>query len=347
MVDTFVKSFAHLKDMPRAERALQMLQRVASLVKPIMRKHGWVLPVLAEFFPDSPNLLALNVNGGEKILVRLRPAGSPDTFYEESQVVGTMLHELTHNVHGPHDEKFYKFLAGLEDEYDALQRSGYAGEGFFSPGQRLGVGVSHDLPPHLARSKALEAAEKRRKAEAVTRGGGRLGGRVSTLKNLSPRELAARAAERRRRDEVECGSGSLALREAAKAANASVENKVVIDLTKDDDNFAPVTAGSSKPQVAGPSKTQRPTAQPSRLLTSQANGFHQAQQPHADKNSADEQWSCPTCTLINQRLALQCGACLTERPRDTTGWACLTCGESDMPHELWSCRFCGAIKTES
>ena len=57
MHDISVKSFTHLKDRPRADQALQLLQRIASLVKPVMRKHGWVLPVLSEFFPDSPNLL--------------------------------------------------------------------------------------------------------------------------------------------------------------------------------------------------------------------------------------------------------------------------------------------------
>jgi hypothetical protein len=98
--------------------------------------------------------------------------------------------QLTHNVHGPHDEKFYKFLSGLQDEYDALQRSGYAGEGFFSEGHRVGADVPHDLPPHLARLKALEAAEKRRQTSRVLGSGGRLGGRINT-KGLSPRELAA------------------------------------------------------------------------------------------------------------------------------------------------------------
>lgn len=57
MAETSVKSYTHLKDRPNADKALSMLQRVASLVKPIMRKHGWVLPVLSEFFPESPNLL--------------------------------------------------------------------------------------------------------------------------------------------------------------------------------------------------------------------------------------------------------------------------------------------------
>ncbi len=57
MGDIFVQSFTHLKDKHNANKALHMLQRIASLVKPIMRKRGWVLPVLAEFFPDNPNLL--------------------------------------------------------------------------------------------------------------------------------------------------------------------------------------------------------------------------------------------------------------------------------------------------
>jgi len=150
-----------------------------------------------------------DVNGGEKILLRLRPAWAPDTFYEEDQVVRVMLHEvsthpdhgidpcsdfahakLTHNVHGPHDEKFYKYLAGLEEEYDTLRRTGYAGEGFFSVGRRLGTNVSHDLPPHLARLRALEAAEKRRKMSNVMSGGGRLGGQ-RPIAGLNPRELAA------------------------------------------------------------------------------------------------------------------------------------------------------------
>ena len=54
----------------------------------------------------------------------------------------TTLPKLTHNVHGPHDEKFYKFLTELEDEYEALKRSGYSGEGFYSKGHRLGQSVS-------------------------------------------------------------------------------------------------------------------------------------------------------------------------------------------------------------
>jgi hypothetical protein len=57
MSDTWVLSFTHLKDKPQATNAQRQLQRIASLVKPIMRKHHWKLPVLSEFFPDDPRLL--------------------------------------------------------------------------------------------------------------------------------------------------------------------------------------------------------------------------------------------------------------------------------------------------
>ncbi|OJT04503.1 DNA-dependent metalloprotease WSS1 [Trametes pubescens] len=236
MPDVFVKSFSHLKDRPHADKALPLLQRIASLVKPIMRKHGWVLPVLSEFFPADNNLLGLNINHGQKILVRLRPAHAPDTFYDEEDVLHTMLHELTHNVHGPHDEKFYKYLSGLEEELEALRKSGYSGEGFHSAGTRLGANVSHDVPPHIAKQKALEAAEKRRQISAILGGGGRIGGTIHN--NKSPRELAAEAAERRARDEKACASGAVAQAEAAKAEQESIQDDV-IDLTGDDSDSSP------------------------------------------------------------------------------------------------------------
>lgn len=101
--------------------------------------------------------------------------------------------QLTHNVHGPHDEKFYKYLSELEDEYEALKQSGYAGEGFHTEGRRLGQFVSHNLPPHLARARALEAAEKRRRVTGMLGGSHRLGGAVVS-RNLSPQEAAARVS---------------------------------------------------------------------------------------------------------------------------------------------------------
>lgn len=49
-------SYEHLQGLPRGDSALQMLRKIASLVKPIMRKRGWRVQVLAEFLPQEVSL---------------------------------------------------------------------------------------------------------------------------------------------------------------------------------------------------------------------------------------------------------------------------------------------------
>ncbi|KAF9515125.1 hypothetical protein BS47DRAFT_1372117 [Hydnum rufescens UP504] len=375
--DSYVMSYAHLKGRPNEEKAIPMLQKIASLVKPIMRKHGWTLPLLAEFYPDNPGLL--DVNGGQKILLRLRPAHAPSTFYDEDHLVGTMLHELTHNVHGPHDDKFYKFLAGLETEYDELQRSGYSGEGFFSKGARVGEGVSHDLPPHLARLKALEAAEKRRRTAALTSGSGsRLGGRKTAK---TPRELAAEAAERRARDQHACGQDKYAEAEAEKAIrDGEVHQAIdlppidstsrVIDIdSSDDDQEGPsigdplAAASTSKANLAQnlsglnvlgdldtnpAAKRQRTRHYASRFSQAHPTLAPQALSsplaPSAPPVAPESgEWPCVVCTYLNAPLSLQCEVCFAQksvRLAHEKGWMWID-------DNFWSCGSCGWVKITS
>ena len=68
------------------------------------------MPELAEFFPKDPNLLGININHGQRICVRLRPARNEAAFLPYEHILGTLLHELTHIVHGPHQAPFYKLL---------------------------------------------------------------------------------------------------------------------------------------------------------------------------------------------------------------------------------------------
>jgi hypothetical protein len=55
--DALISEYSHLKSFPREKEALHALQKIASLVKPIMRARGWTVGTLAEFYPDSRNLL--------------------------------------------------------------------------------------------------------------------------------------------------------------------------------------------------------------------------------------------------------------------------------------------------
>lgn len=55
--DALVASYRHLREMPRANDALYTLQKIASVVKPIMRARGWKVSELCEFYPSEQNLL--------------------------------------------------------------------------------------------------------------------------------------------------------------------------------------------------------------------------------------------------------------------------------------------------
>lgn len=237
-----------------------------------MKKHGWYLPTLSEFFPQNPGLLGVNINGGQKICIRLRPQNDPHSFLDlEQMLVGTMLHELTHNVRGPHDKIFYKQLDELQDEYDALRAKGYSGEGFLGDGNRVGLGVSHDVSPEQARQIALKKAEERARLTKLLGHGGKLGGSKPDMKgkrigdilaDVRPLSLALllfrvvlssmvnlQAAERRQRDSQRCGgddahdhpSGSaredLPPEILAEVERAERDSQVfVIDLTQDSDD---------------------------------------------------------------------------------------------------------------
>lgn len=91
--DSLFHSYEHLIGVPDPDEGLSRLRKIASLVKPIMRKRAWQVRILSEFMPGTPNLLGLNINKGYKICVRLRYSHSPGTFLPFEQTVDTMLHE--------------------------------------------------------------------------------------------------------------------------------------------------------------------------------------------------------------------------------------------------------------
>jgi predicted metal-dependent hydrolase len=59
----------------------------------------------------------INYGGGDgkskEIRLRLRRVGDENAFYEYEDLLLVMLHELTHNTIGPHNQTFYKTLDEL------------------------------------------------------------------------------------------------------------------------------------------------------------------------------------------------------------------------------------------
>jgi len=160
-------------------------------------------------------------------------------------------------------------------------------------------------------------------------GGGRLGGGIS-VKDKTPRELAAEAAERRSRDEKACGSGhrESAEKEAQRAAQNSVVDVIDVDALPDS-----LHRDESSPDIIISNDATRPERHSSKPALV------------ASGSLTAGEWTCEVCTLINVPLALQCNACLMQRPRSSeAGWTCLSCGFQETSGEYWSCRECGWVQ---
>lgn len=133
--------------------------------------------------------------------MRLRYPGDKNQFLPMEQVVDTMLHELCHNVIGPHNEEFHALWDQLRKEYEGLLSKGYTGEGFLSDGHKLG---GRQVPRDEARRIARKAAEKRRTLEAGS--GQKLGGRAIPV-GTDIRSVIVDAIERRSTVTKGCGGG--------------------------------------------------------------------------------------------------------------------------------------------
>lgn len=64
-------------------------------------------------------LLGWNRNFGERIALRLR-TDDFQSFRKYDSIVNTLIHELTHNVHGPHDANFWSLFNSLKQIYQGV-----------------------------------------------------------------------------------------------------------------------------------------------------------------------------------------------------------------------------------
>lgn len=115
-----------------AERLLQRLSTDPGIIE-IMKNHNFKVGILTEMSPveaqermakrGTPNmdLLGYNQNAGEMIVLRLR-TDNLKGFRPYHDLINTLIHELTHNVWGPHDHNFWKLFGELKAEYMRFHR---------------------------------------------------------------------------------------------------------------------------------------------------------------------------------------------------------------------------------
>jgi hypothetical protein len=170
------------------------------------------------------------MNKGQKICLRLRYPGDQNQFLPLEQVVDTMLHELSHNVHGPHNAEFHALWDQLRKEYEGLVSKGYTGEGFLSEGHRLG---GRGVPRDEARRIARVAAEKRRTLYAGS--GQKLGGRPVAA-GADIRKVIVDAIERRNTVLKGCGSGNKDEKEIKDLADQATQSGFNTKAEEDEAN---------------------------------------------------------------------------------------------------------------
>jgi hypothetical protein len=141
-----------------------------------------------------------------------------------------MLHELSHNVHGPHDAKFHALWDQLRKEYEGLLSKGYTGEGFLSDGRVLG---GRRVPRDEARRIARAAAEKRR---TLYSGSGQKLGGAPVRAGTDIRTVIVDAIERRNTVLKGCGSDKKSDKEINDLADQATNNGFKTKAEEDEAN---------------------------------------------------------------------------------------------------------------
>lgn len=226
--NTLIHNIAALKRKPNQQEALNLLYEIANTVGPIMKECGFIVRNLVEFSPKTDNLLGMNMNYGFKIFIRLRPPHNDYGFYPMNELLGTMLHELTHNKYGPHDEKFYKFLSELESKLTTMMINGgpkYISEPFQGNGNRVGDGVN---------SSNVRDARLKRLDIKYHGGVQKLGGGGQKLGDV--KEMVRQAAIKRFEDNKWCHG-------AVKGDLPEDDELDIIEIDSDDEDIKKRSAG--------------------------------------------------------------------------------------------------------
>ncbi|KAH7110111.1 WLM domain-containing protein [Dendryphion nanum] len=144
-----------------------ILNRVAAVCYPFMKKHMILVQALEEF-PHNNEFVGRNFNAGEVIQLVLR--NKQGQWLPERWVMMVMVHELAHCKQMNHSKAFWRVRDTYAADLRELWSKGYSGEGLWGRGRDLDTGHIHtgsidvgDVPEHLCGGTYGSRAKKRKK----------------------------------------------------------------------------------------------------------------------------------------------------------------------------------------
>ncbi|KMU78105.1 zinc metallopeptidase [Coccidioides immitis RMSCC 3703] len=381
--DALVSEYQHDKRKPKEAEALTTLRKVAFFSQTDHASEILESRDPLRILPCTGQLIRPKYQPCEKICLRLRSPHDEKQFIPLEQIVDTMLHELCHIVHGPHNQEFHALWNQLRDEHEQLFRKGYTGEGFLSAGHRLG---GKRVPPDELRRQARAAAEKRR---VLTAGSGQRLGGMPASRGADMRKVIADAAERRKKVTEGCASGT---KEGQKLADEVSHNGFRTKAEEDDANeraimeayieliqqeereqygslyVPPSAANPAGPRALAPPPVPESTkprlkictlVNPSMFLCCDACGSERPQvvnpsppqkppRPSQKHSFPEERQSAGSnASTKSRRSAVDSLREIDDRmAKRPLGWVCHMCG-TFMESEWWTCACCGTIKQSS
>ncbi|KAG9099265.1 hypothetical protein FS749_001682 [Ceratobasidium sp. UAMH 11750] len=126
-----IEPLSHLPNPIQARSTLSKLANDPAILH-VMRLHRFSVGLLTELAPhEHPNLLGLNVNGGQSVLLRIR-TDAYDGFRTYGEIRRVLCHELAHNVHNGHGDDFKTLNSQLNREVAEFEQSVQAGSNTLS-----------------------------------------------------------------------------------------------------------------------------------------------------------------------------------------------------------------------
>ncbi|KAI0182007.1 WLM-domain-containing protein [Hypoxylon sp. FL1284] len=196
-----------LPHLPHPERSQTFLERLRDDpgVRWAMRSHKFRVGLLTEMDPlahteasheGTTRILGLNRNRGEVIELRLR-TDAYDGYRSYRAIRDVLCHELSHNVHGPHDANFWALCHQLERE---VARADWKSHG-------RAVGDAEYYDPEPSEEVAYDHGGWTGGEYVLGGGGGSTSTAAAGGGAISRREVIAKAAEERLKKQKQAESG--------------------------------------------------------------------------------------------------------------------------------------------